>query len=336
MLQHAVTCGLLAAGCEVVDLGVLPTPTMQMYVAATRARGGLAITASHNPPEYNALKLFNAKGCSSTTTSAASCWTCTTRAIFHRGQQRGDAARVVGDRGDATRYHIDRVLTHVDARTDPRAEVPRRAGRASTARARVMTLGFLQKDLGCDAARDLRRSHASRFRAWPSRGPTRSASCRRWCARSAPRSASRQDPDGDRLAVVDETGRVLDNDDVLALAVDAVLRRVQGDVVVNLTTSSVIDDVARAHGRRVYRTPVGEANVVEMMQAVNAVIGGEGSNGGIIFPAVHLCRDSYTGMALLLDRMAETGKTISELAARAAAVLAGSWARCPSSTAAWA
>jgi phosphomannomutase len=123
-----------------------------------------------------------------------------------------------------------------------------------------------------------------------------------------------QDPDGDRLAVADETGRVLDNDDVLALAVDAALRRLPGDVVVNLMTSSVIDEVARAHGRRVYRTPVGEANVVEMMQAVKAVIGGEGSNGGIIFPAVHLCRDSYTGMAFLLERMAETGKTMSELA----------------------
>ena len=71
-----------------------------------------------------------------------------------------------------------------------------------------------------------------------------------------------------------------------------------------------------ARGGRVYRTPVGEANVVDMMQAVNAVIGGEGSNGGIIFPAVHLCRDSYTGMAFLLDRMAETGCTMSQLAAQ--------------------
>jgi len=94
------------------------------------------------------------------------------------------------------------------------------------------------------------------------------------------------------------------------------LERQRGDVVVNLTTSSVVDDVAQAHGCRVFRTPVGEANVVETMRAVKAVIGGEGSNGGIIFPAVHLCRDSYTGMAFLLQRMADTGCTVSELVAR--------------------
>ncbi|MCX6624202.1 MAG: phosphoglucosamine mutase, partial [Acidobacteria bacterium] len=123
------------------------------------------------------------------------------------------------------------------------------------------------------------------------------------------------DPAGARLAVVDEHGAVLDNDDVLALAVEAALLRLPGDVVVNLTTSSVVDDVAARHGRKVFRTPVGEANVVETMRAVKAVIGGEGSNGGIIFPAVHLCRDSYTGMAFLLDRMAETGQTMSQLAA---------------------
>ncbi len=107
---------------------------------------------------------------------------------------------------------------------------------------------------------------------------------------------------------------MLDNDDVLALAIRCAIERRPGDVVVNLTTSAAVDDVVAAHGGKVYRTPVGEANVVEMMQAVNAVIGGEGSNGGIIFPAVHLCRDSYTGMAFLLDRMAETGCTMSQLA----------------------
>ena len=156
----------------------------------------------------------------------------------------------------------------------------------------------------------------SPFRARPSRRPETLGEIAELVRRCHRDIGFAQDPDGDRLAVIDETGFVLDNDDVLALAVDAALRRLPGDVVVNLTTSSVIDDVAAAHGRRVYRTPVGEANVVETMQAVNAVIGGEGSNGGIIFPAVHLCRDSYTGMAFLLDRMAETGETISTLAAR--------------------
>jgi phosphomannomutase len=122
-----------------------------------------------------------------------------------------------------------------------------------------------------------------------------------------------QDPDGDRLAIAADDGTVLDNDDVLALVVDSALARTPGDVVVNLSTSAVIDDVAAKHGRSVHRTPVGEANVVETMLAVGAAIGGEGSNGGIIFPAVHSCRDSYTGMAFVLDRMAASGKTISEL-----------------------
>jgi phosphomannomutase len=125
-----------------------------------------------------------------------------------------------------------------------------------------------------------------------------------------------QDPDADRLAVVDETGRVLDNDDVLALMVDAVLARRPGNVVVNLTTSWAIDDVASRYNCAVWRTPVGEANVVERMREVGAVIGGEGSNGGIIFPPVQLCRDSYVGMAFLLDGMASAGKRVSELAAR--------------------
>jgi phosphomannomutase len=125
-----------------------------------------------------------------------------------------------------------------------------------------------------------------------------------------------QDPDGDRLAVCDENGNILDNDDVFGLCLDAVLLRTPGNVVVNLMTSAVVDDIAAQHGCRVFRSPVGEANVVEFMQAVNAVVGGEGSNGGLILPAVHHCRDSYTAMALLLDRMAATGLPVSELAAR--------------------
>ena len=310
MLTHAVTSGLLAAGCEVVHLGIIPTPCLQAYVAATRARGGLAITASHNPSEYNAVKLFNAEG------------------LFFNGYERSELLDLYHQRSfteasnaeirgvssetaDATRYHLDRVLTHIDvARVRARNFTVALDG--VNGAGSVVTPGFLQNDLGC-TLHAMSVDPTEVFPRVPEPRPDTLGELSSLVQAVGAEIGFAQDPDGDRLAVVDEAGRVLDNDDVLALAVDVALRRVKGDVVVNLTTSSVIDDVARTHGRRVYRTAVGEANVVEMMQAVDAAIGGEGSNGGIIFPAVHLCRDSYTGMAMLLDRMAETGKTISEL-----------------------
>lgn len=313
MLQHAVTCGLLAAGCEVIDVGVLPTPTIQIYVAATRARGGLALTASHNPPEYNALKLFNSQG------------------LFFNSYERGDLLdlyhqsdfrqatneeirTVRSDRATAPKIHIERVLRHVDAGRI-RARHFRVALDAVNGAGAVMTPGFLRDTLGCEL-HAISIDPTKPFPRVAEPRPDTLGDLAELVARTGSAIGFAHDPDGDRLAVADETGRVLDNDDVLALVVDAALRRMPGDVVVNLTTSSVIDAVAGSHGRRVYRTPVGEANVVETMQAVNAVIGGEGSNGGIIFPAVHLCRDSYTGMAFLLDRMAETGESISMLAGR--------------------
>jgi len=313
MLQHAVNCGLLATGCEVVDVGILPTPTIQVYVGATRARGGIALTASHNPPEYNALKLFNAQG------------------IFFNHYERGElldlyhqsdfrqAANeeirgLLSDFATPPKLHLDRILKHVDAERI-RTRKFRVALDGVNGAGALMSCHFLAEVLGCE----LHAIAVDPTKPFPRIAEPRSdtlGDLSELVPREHCEIGFAQDPDGDRLAVADETGRVLDNDDVLALVVDAALERLRGDVVVNLSTSSVIDDVAAARGRRVFRTPVGEANVVETMQAVNAVIGGEGSNGGIIFPPVQLCRDSYTGMAFLLDRMAQTGLPVSELAAR--------------------
>ena len=313
MLTHAVACGLLAAGCEVVKVGILPTPTIMMYVAETRAQGGIAITASHNPPEYNALKLFNAQGLFFNNYERAELLDLYHQSDFRRATNE-EMRRVITDYESAPKLHFRKVLAHVDAERI-RGRKFRVALDAVNGAGSLITPGFLRDTLGCELeAIAVDPTHPFPREAEPKRETLGEiAELVRSCHRDI---GFAQDPDGDRLAVIDETGYVLDNDDVLALAVDAALRRLPGDVVVNLTTSSVIDDVAREHGRRVYRTPVGEANVVETMQAVNAVIGGEGSNGGIIFPAVHLCRDSYTGMAFLLGRMAETGEKISTLAAR--------------------
>jgi phosphomannomutase len=238
--------------------------------------------------------------------------------LYHQSDFRRatneEIRRSTSNYASAPRLHIERVLRHVDA-----ARIRQRRFRvaldAVNGAGSIMTVGFLRDTLGCDL-RAISVDPTKPFPRIAEPRPDTLGDLSDLVRSSGAEIGFAQDPDGDRLAVADETGRVLDNDDVLALAVDAALRRLPGDVVVNLMTSSVIDEVAAAHGRRVYRTPVGEANVVEMMQAVKAVIGGEGSNGGIIFPAVHLCRDSYTGMAFLLERMAETGETISALAAR--------------------
>jgi phosphomannomutase len=312
-LTHAVSCGLLAAGCDVVHVGILPTPSIQVYLAATRARGGLAITASHNPPEYNALKLFNADGLFFNNYERAELVDLYHQRTF-RDARNDEIGRVTTERRDASRPHLDRVLGRVDA-ARIRARRFRVALDGVNGAGSLVTPRFLREDLGCEVdaiAVDPTQPFPRVAEPRPDVLGELSALVRRIAADIG----FAQDPDGDRLAVADETGRVLDSDDVLALAVDIVLPQLAGDVVVNLTTSDVVDDVARRHGRRVHRTPVGEAHVVEGMLAVDAAIGGEGSNGGIILPAVHLCRDSYTGMALLLDRMAETGEPLSALAAR--------------------
>ena len=313
MLQHAVHCGLLAAGCEVVDVGVLPTPTIQMYVPATRSLGGIALTASHNPPEYNALKLFNAAGFFFNHYERNELID-----LYHQSQFRQasneEIQHVVFEGERPAALHIDRVLRHVDSERI-RARRFRVALDAVNGAGSAMTVNFLERRLRC-TLNAIAVDPSQPFSRVAEPRPDTLGDLAKLVVDTKSEIGFAQDPDGDRLAVVDETGRVLDNDDVLAMAVDAALERLPGDVVVNLTTSSVIDDVAAAHGRKVYRTPVGEANVVDTMLAVNAVIGGEGSNGGIIFPAVHLCRDSYTGMAFLLARMEQTGEPISALAAR--------------------
>ncbi|MBK9169951.1 MAG: phosphoglucosamine mutase [Bryobacterales bacterium] len=313
MIEHAVACGLMASGCEVVRVGVLPTPTIQIYVGATGARGGIAVTASHNPPEYNALKLFNVEGLFFNHYERAELLDIYHQSVFTQAEN----AQIQGQRdesGAAPRVHLDRVLRHVDAEAIRRANF-RVALDAVNGAGAVLTPGFLREDLGCDL-RAIAIDPTQPFPREAEPRPDTLGDLSRLVAESGAVIGFGQDPDGDRLAVADETGRVLDNDDVLALVTDAVLARTPGNVVVNLTTSSVIDDVATWHGCRVFRTPVGEANVVETMLAVDAVIGGEGSNGGIIFPGVHLCRDSYTGMAFLLARLVETGLKVSALAAR--------------------
>lgn len=312
MLEHAVACGLLASGCEVIKVGIAPTPTVQVYVSEIRACGGIAVTASHNPLEYNALKLFNGEGLFFNQYERAELLD-----LYHQSEFRqapnDEIRRVVLDLDSAPARHIARVVAHVDVGAIRRRRFPIALDAVNGAGS-LMSVRFLADILGCD----LHAIWVDPARPFPREAEPRPdvlGALRELVIQTHSAAGFAQDPDGDRLAVADETGRVLDNDDVLALAVDCALRKKPGPVVVNLTTSSVIEDVAARYGCRVFRAPVGEANVVERMKIAGAVIGGEGSNGGIIFPAVQYCRDSYLGMALLLERMALSGQTMSQLAA---------------------
>ncbi|MCZ2075296.1 MAG: phosphoglucosamine mutase [Bryobacteraceae bacterium] len=311
MLQHAVTCGLLATGCDVLDVGVLPTPTIQIFTGATRARGGIAVTASHNPPEYNALKLFNAQGLFFNHYERNELVDLYHQSDFRQAVNQ-EIRCVFHDYDTPVTMHFQRVLQHVDTDRIRRKRF-RVALDSVNGAGSLVSCRFLREALGCDL-HAISVDPAKPFPREAEPRPDTLGELAELVRRERCEVGFGQDPDGDRLAVVDEHGVVLENDDVLALAVDAALRRVPGDVVVNLTTSMAVDDVASRHGRRIFRAPVGEANVVATMQSVQAAIGGEGSNGGIIFPAAHLCRDSYTGMAFMLDRMAETGLSVSQLA----------------------
>lgn len=310
MLEHAVACGLLAGGCDVVLVGVYPTPTIQIYVASTDACGGLAITASHNPAEYNALKLFNRQGLFFNTYERSELLDLYHQSAF-RHVSNAEIGHVETDTERPFHLHLGRILPHIDSNRI-RNRRYRVAVDAVNGAASLWSPRFLEA-LGCEVAA-IHVDPDRPFPRLPEPKPEALDQLRRTVIEQKCAVGFAQDPDADRLAVVDETGQVLDGDDVLALVVDTVLQRQRGNVVVNLSTSSAIDDVARRYGCRVLRAPVGEANVVQLMQATQAVIGGEGSNGGVIYPSVHLCRDSFTGMALILDRMAASDLPLSELA----------------------
>src|SRR5579871_6045614 len=227
MLQHAVTCGLLAAGCEVIDVGILPTPTIQMYVAATRASGGVAITASHNPPEYNALKLFNSEGLFFNNYERGELLD-----LYHQSDFRqatnAEIRGVAEDRATASKVHISRVLEHVDVERIRRRKF-RVALDAVNGAGSLMTSAFLRDTLGCEL-HAISIDPTQPFPRIAEPRPDTLTDLSRLVCESGAEVGFGLDPDGDRLAVLDETGRVLEPDDVLALAVDIALRRRPGNV----------------------------------------------------------------------------------------------------------
>lgn len=313
MLMRAAVAGLVSAGCRVVELGVVPTPTLMLAVREGGAAGGLGVTASHNPAEWNALK-FAVRGGTFLPPDRMARFQ---ERIRERDPVRAswDAIAPVERDGCAVERHIERILSV------PLLDAERMRGEGmrvaldcvNGAGGAIMT--ELLSRLGCEV-HAIGTEPNGRFHRDPEPTADNLAALGELVRASGARIGFAVDPDVDRLSLVDENGRALGEDFTLALAADVVLRRRPGRVVTNLSTSRVLDDVADRYGCRVIRAPVGEINVVVRMREEDAVIGGEG-NGGVVLPALQYTRDAPVGAALLLQFLAdEPGTPVSERVAR--------------------
>lgn len=311
MLHHAVTAGLLSVGAEMVDLGMAPTPTVQLAVEDLHAAGGLAITASHNPIEWNALKFIGSTGLFLDASESSAM-----RAFVERGFARASWDRLGSVSVDSSGIsrHLERILAldviDVDAIRRRRfiVAVDTCHGAGAT------ILPALLERLGCEM-RGINLAADGRFHRPPEPVAENLGELQELVRRSGAALGMATDPDVDRLALVDETGVAIGEDFTLALAARVVLRRHPGIVVSNLSTSRVVDDVAAEAGCETVRAPVGEVNVATKMRDIGAVVGGEG-NGGVILPALHLGRDAPLAAALVLQLLASDGVPLSAIVAR--------------------
>ena len=307
MVRHAVIAGLLSSGCRVTDLGVCPVPTVQLLVRRTRARGGIAITASHNPAEWNALKFISPDGLFLSVGEARELLD-----IYHQGDYTkvpGAEMRAVEMLAGALDLHVDAILKALGPL--PAGGRPLRVVLDSCNGAASIVGPRLLEALGAEVITINTTPNGLFPRPAEPVAENLSDLCRAVKAHHADIGFA-QDMDADRLAVVSDAGVPIGEDYTLVLAVQYLLGKERGPVVANLSTTHALDAVAQSFGCPLLRTKIGEANVTERMRREGAVIGGEG-NGGVIYPRINFARDSLVGMALILHLIAEQGRPVSSI-----------------------
>jgi phosphomannomutase len=310
MLHRAVLAALESVGADIIDIGVVPTPTVQLAVEHHHAAGGLAITASHNPVEWNALKFIGPGGLFLEAHEGEAMRRLLDGPIPRAGW---DALGTIRLDAAAIDRHLDQVLAlpYVDVAAIRARQFVVALDCVRGAGGRIMPA--LLERLGC-TVHAIHLEPDGRFPREPEPTADHLGELSALVQRTGAVIGLATDPDVDRLALVDERGTAIGEDYTLSLATRLVLRHRRGPVVSNLSTSQVVEDEARAAGVPFHRAPVGEVNVAVRMREVGAVIGGEG-NGGVILPELHLGRDAPVGVALVLQLLAETGASVSALVA---------------------
>ncbi|NUQ20667.1 MAG: phosphoglucosamine mutase [Gemmatimonadaceae bacterium] len=308
MFHRVVVSALQSVGASVVDLGLATTPTTQLAVEHHHAAGGIMISASHNPIEWNALKMIGPSGLFLDAIEGTAM-----RTMMENGVPRAtwNNLGVIEEDERAIDRHVDAVLAL------PFIDVQRirarnfRIALDSCRGAGAVIVPQLLERLGCTTT-SINLEADGRFPRPPEPIAENLRELERLVLDTKADVGLAVDPDVDRLALVSEDGRAIGEDYTLALAAKLVLRYRKGPVVINLSTSRVVDDVAIAAGAPVIRAAVGEVNVATRMRSEQAAVGGEG-NGGVILPELHLGRDAPLGIAILLQLMAEEGRPLSAI-----------------------
>ena len=312
MVSNLVTLALTGMGIDVIDLGPSTTPTVEMAVVAEKAAGGIIITASHNPKEWNALKLLNAAGEFISAEDGAT--------VLERASKESFIFAPVDKLGT---YHMDDTYLdkHIKALIDHEfvdAEVigarkfkivvdAVNSTGAIAVPALLKALGVREADITV-----LNAEVNGRFAHNPEPLPENLSQLSNAVNKSGADLGIAVDPDVDRLVLVCEDGSMFGEEYTLVAVADYVLGRRKGDTVSNLSSSRALKDVTEKHGGKYHPSAVGEVNVVKKMKEVNAVIGGEG-NGGIIVPDLHYGRDALAGIALFLTFLARGGKSVKQI-----------------------
>lgn len=312
MFADAAAVGLVSVGCEVVDLGVVPTPTLLLAAEEAGSAGALGVTASHNPAEWNALKFAGGDGVFLDSERMARFQAF----VRDRTPTRApwDELGSVREDGEAIRRHIDRILELPFLEVDRIRERAFHVAIDCVHGAGGRMVPQLLEALGCRVS-GIGMTPDGWFPRDPEPTAANLADLGGLVRETGAELGLAVDPDVDRLSLVDEAGRPLGEDLTLALCAATVLRRRKGSVVTNLSTSRVVEDVASAFGVPLVRAPVGEINVARRMEREDAVIGGEG-NGGVILPELHLTRDAPLGCALVLQHLLDEGSTLRAAADR--------------------
>jgi phosphomannomutase len=307
MVQAAVTSGLLAAGCEVIDLDVCPTTSLQLAVSWLKADGGIAITAGHNPSQWNALKFVRSDGLYLNSIQAEELLD-----IFHQGEftkASSDEMKSFVEKQDAIEHHLERLRATFDVKRVAALNLKVAVDCCNGACSKLIPEWL--REQGCEVLA-INDDLNSPFPHRPEPKPETMAQLSAIVKAGDADIGFAHDADGERLGIVDERGEPLSEELTFALAARIRLAERPGAVVTNVSTTSAIDQIATHYGGNVIRTPVGQAYISEAMLEHGAVLGGEGS-GGVSVPELHSTHDGAAAVALILQGLASSGKAVSEL-----------------------